>query len=78
MERPEIIEKVKEVCDYTFCRIPQDIENTTFHDFELDALDTVEFSMNLEDKFGITFSIPEWEKINSFRDVINFIESVKK
>lgn len=73
MERHEIIEKLKEICDNTLGKIPSDIENDTFDSLGLDTLDAVELSMEVEEHFGIAFTDEEWEEINSFKDIIEFI-----
>lgn len=73
MERQEIIEKVKEICDNTLGKIPSDIENDTFDSLDMDTLDAIELSMDIEDYFGVSFTDEAWEEIDSFKDIIDFI-----
>lgn len=73
MERHEIIEKLKEICDNTLGKIPSDIENDTFDSLGMDILDAVELSIEIEKHFCIAFTDEEWEGINSFKDIIEFI-----
>lgn len=46
-------------------------------DLGADSLDTVELVMALEEEFNIEISDEEAEKIQTVRDVVNFIESRK-
>ncbi|MBB6100096.1 acyl carrier protein [Deinobacterium chartae] len=44
-------------------------------DLGADSLETVELIMGLEDKFGLTISDEEAEKIRTVRDAVEFIQS---
>ncbi len=53
-------------------------EATFIEDLEADSLDTVEFVMAAEEKFGIEVSDEEASKIKTVSDVVDLIETKKK
>ena len=50
---------------------------TTFDQMGADSLDMVEFSMDIEDKFGISIEQSDITKIKTLGDAIEFIKSKK-
>ncbi len=53
-------------------------EATFIEDLEADSLDTVEFVMAAEEKFGIEVSDEEASKIKTVSDVVDLIETKQK
>lgn len=51
---------------------------TTFQQLGADSLDMVEFSMGVEDEFGITFEQDDVMKIKTVGDAISLIEQKTK
>jgi len=52
--------------------------NATLATFGLDSLDIVEFLLELEEKFSITFEAEETKDIRTIGDLINLIEKKLK
>ena len=54
---------------------PSDIHpDSTFESLGIDSLDVVEMVMDLESELGITLEIED-EKIDTFQDLADFVES---
>ena len=49
-------------------------KSATLTDYGLDSLDVVEFILDLEDKFGITFSTEETKDLKTVGDLLTVIE----
>ena len=50
---------------------------STFESLGLDSMETVDFVLNLEEIFDITFDDEDFLKINTIQDVLNLIDSKK-
>lgn len=58
------------------CDVAEIKMESTFRDLGIDSLDTVELTMNLEDKLGIEIELDQ--KIETIGDLVAFIESKKQ
>lgn len=54
------------------------LESKFVDDLGADSLDVVELVMALEEKFGIEIPDEEAEKISTVKDVVEYIERIKK
>ena len=54
------------------------LESNLKDDLDIDSLDAVELVMELEDTFGVKIEDVEAQKFATVKDVVDFIESVKK
>lgn len=54
------------------------LESKFVDDLGADSLDVVELVMALEEKFGIEIPDEEAEKISNVKDVVDYIERIKK
>lgn len=79
MSREEILEQVADVIVEQLGAEREKItENATFiEDLAADSLDVVELIMSLEEKFEIEIPDSDAEKINTVKDVIDYIQSKK-
>ncbi|MBO4699939.1 acyl carrier protein [bacterium] len=72
-----IFEKVREVVSEKLgvdrSRVVEEAVFTT--DLAADSLDIVEFSMEMEDEFGITISLEELTKLTTVGDAVKYIEA---
>ena len=59
---------------------PEEIKLTSrlVEDLGADSLDVVELIMTFEDEFGVSLPDEEVEKMKTIKDVITYIEKIKK
>jgi acyl carrier protein len=81
MDRDKIVEICKELVKNHFGVESEDINDDSHFIDDLHGypLDIVELCMGCEDEFQI--SIPDtvgWESVNTFRDLVNLVESLLK
>lgn len=51
-----------------------ELESSLKEDFNVDSLDLVELVMAIEDEFGITFDDSDFDKIQTVKDAVDYIE----
>ncbi len=54
------------------------LESNLVEDIGADSLDTVEILLNIENEFGIELNDEEVEKFTTFKDVVDYVESLIK
>ena len=54
-----------------------DLEGKTFEELKIDSLDKVELEMECELAFNLQITDKDSEKINSYNDLISYIDSKK-
>ena len=54
------------------------LDSRLVEDLGADSLDVVELIMTFEDEFGISLPDEEVEKMKTIKDVITYIEKIKK
>ena len=54
------------------------LESNLVEDLGADSLDTVEILLNIENEFGIELNDEEVEKFTTFKDVVDYVESLIK
>lgn len=75
-----VLKKVRELlADQLNKPIEKITENTRFiEDLGVDSLDMIEMLMALEEEFSISVPNDKVEKLKTVKDIVGFIESVKK
>lgn len=75
-----VLKKVRELlADQLNKPIEKITENTRFiEDLGVDSLDMIEMLMALEEEFDISVPNDKVEKLKTVKDIVGFIESVKK
>ncbi len=72
-----IFEAIAElIAERNECEVSEIKPESTFADFGIDSLDTVEMLMNLEDKLGVEIELDE--KVETVGDLVAFIERKTK
>ncbi len=72
-----IFEAIAElIAERNDCPVSDITPESTFADFGIDSLDTVEMLMNLEDKVGIEIELDE--KVETVGELVEFIERKMK
>lgn len=54
------------------------LDSRLVEDLGADSLDVVELIMSFEDEFGVSLPDEEVEKMKTIKDVITYIEKIKK
>ena len=54
------------------------LDSKLVEDLGADSLDVVELIMSFEDEFGVSLPDEEVEKMKTIKDVITYIEKIKK
>lgn len=74
-----VFEKVKEVLvDSLGCEEEEvEMETNLIEDLEADSLDVVEISISIEDEFGVEVPDEDLEKLETVKDIVDYIEKAK-
>lgn len=75
-----IFEEVREVLADNLACDEEEIEMETnlIEDLEADSLDVVEISMALEDEFGVAVPDEDLEKLQTVKDIVEYIENAQE
>ena len=74
-----MLEEIKNtICDYAIID-PEEIneDSKLRYELELNSLDLVNISVDLESKFGISFETKKFLALKTVGDIISYIESLK-
>lgn len=79
MERTQIADAIQAIIAEQISKPQQSIdENASLESLGMDSLDRVEVVMKIEEKFNVEMSDERVDAINTVRELIDYVDSLKK